>query len=49
MSTSRVVLPRKEVIQDQLPLALPCYDFTLITDPAFVPIQGLRALPAFVV
>jgi hypothetical protein len=27
-------LPRKEVIQPQLPLRLPCYDFTPITGPA---------------
>ena len=26
-------LPRKEVIQPQLPLRLPCYDFTPITSP----------------
>ena len=28
-------IPRKEVIQPQLPLRLPCYDFTPITDPTF--------------
>jgi hypothetical protein len=27
--------PRKEVIQPQLPLRLPCYDFTPITGPTF--------------
>jgi hypothetical protein len=27
--------PRKEVIQPQLPLRLPCYDFTPIIDPTF--------------
>jgi hypothetical protein len=27
------VLPRKEVIQPQLPLRLPCYDFVPITSP----------------
>ena len=27
------VLPRKEVIQPHLPVRLPCYDFTPITDP----------------
>jgi hypothetical protein len=27
----RPVLPRKEVIQPQVPLRLPCYDFTPIT------------------
>ena len=48
-------LPRKEVIQPQLPLRLPCYDFTPITSPTFdgsLP-EGLghrlRVLPAFVV
>jgi hypothetical protein len=29
------LLPRKEVIQPQLPLRLPCYDFTPITGPTF--------------
>ena len=28
-----VEVSRKEVIQPQLPLRLPCYDFTPITDP----------------
>jgi len=28
-------IPRKEVIQPQLPLRLPCYDFTPITNPTF--------------
>ena len=28
-------LPRKEVIQPQLPLQLPCYDFVPITSPTF--------------
>ena len=28
------VLPRKEVIQPQLPLRLPCYDFVPVTGPA---------------
>ena len=27
------MLPRKEVIQPQLPLRLPCYDFVPITRP----------------
>jgi hypothetical protein len=27
------VLPRKEVIQPHLPVRLPCYDFTPVTDP----------------
>ena len=26
-------LPRKEVIQPQLPLRLPCYDFVPVTNP----------------
>jgi hypothetical protein len=30
-----LVLPRKEVIQPQLPLRLPCYDFTPVTSPTF--------------
>ena len=29
------VLPRKEVIQPHLPIRLPCYDFTPVTDLAF--------------
>jgi hypothetical protein len=29
------VLPRKEVIQPQLPLRLPCYDFVPVTGPTF--------------
>ena len=29
------MLPRKEVIQPQLPLQLPCYDFVPVTDPTF--------------
>ena len=52
---SKLRLPRKEVIQPQLPLRLPCYDFTPITSPTFdgsLP-KGLghrlRVLPAFVV
>ena len=49
------VLPRKEVIQPQLPLRLPCYDFTPVTDPTFggsLPCglgHRLRVLPASVV
>ncbi len=34
-STPRSALPRKEVIQPQLPLRLPCYDFVPITSPTF--------------
>ncbi len=51
----RQVLLRKEVIQPHLPVRLPCYDFTPITDPTFdgsLP-KGLghrlRVLPTFVV
>ena len=29
------MLHRKEVIQPQVPLRLPCYDFTPVTDPTF--------------
>jgi len=29
----RALLPRKEVIQPQLPLRLPCYDFVPVTSP----------------
>ena len=29
------MLPRKEVIQPHLPIRLPCYDFTPITDHTF--------------
>ena len=30
----RALLPRKEVIQPQLPLRLPCYDFVPVSSPA---------------
>ncbi len=48
-------IPRKEVIQPQLPLRLPCYDFTPIADPTFdgcLPYglaHRLRVFPTFVV
>ena|GEM_PF-2538225 len=48
-------IPRKEVIQPHLPVRLPCYDFTPITDPtldACPPCglaQRLQVLPTFVV
>ena len=29
----KLILPRKEVIQPHLPIRLPCYDFTPITNP----------------
>ena len=50
-----LALPRKEVIQPQVPLRLPCYDFTPITDHTFgacVPdgfAQRLQVPSAFVV
>ena len=31
-SSARIIL-RKEVIQPQVPLRLPCYDFTPVTEP----------------
>ena len=34
-STDGIGLLRKEVIQPHLPVRLPCYDFTPITDPTF--------------
>ena len=40
----RFGLPRKEVIQPHLPVRLPCYDFTPITNPtldACLPIKGV--------
>ena len=53
--TGKEKLLRKEVIQPQVPLRLPCYDFTPITDPTFARfapcgfVHRLRVLPAFVV
>ena len=46
------VLPRKEVIQPQVPLRLPCYDFIPITSPTLgrcllAVNRGLRAAPGF--
>ena len=32
---SRLILPRKEVIQPHLPIRLPCYDFTPVIDFTF--------------
>ena len=44
-------LPRKEVIQPQLPLRLPCYDFVPVTRPTLdacqlALAQRLQVLPA---
>ena len=39
----QALLPRKEVIQPQLPLRLPCYDFVPVTSPtlgAYLPQAG---------
>ena len=47
-------VPRKEVIQPQLPLRLPCYDFVPITSPTLDGCAScefahrLQVLPAFV-
>ena len=32
--TNEILVPRKEVIQPHLPVRLPCYDFTPVTNPA---------------
>jgi hypothetical protein len=54
-SSSGEALLRKEVIQPHLPVRLPCYDFTPITDPTFDGSLScelghrLRVLPTFVV
>ena len=32
--STTINLPRKEVIQPHLPVRLPCYDFTPVTNPA---------------
>ena len=37
-------LPRKEVIHPQLPLRMPCYDFTLIIGPTLVPKKGASGI-----
>ena len=34
MARCSLLVPRKEVIQPQLPLQLPCYDFVPVTGPA---------------
>jgi hypothetical protein len=53
--TDEKALLRKEVIQPHLPVRLPCYDFTPITDPTFDGSLScelghrLRVLPTFVV
>ena len=38
---------RKEVIQPQVPLRLPCYDFTPVADPTVVvPLLAVRVTPS---
>ena len=34
INLATINLPRKEVIQPHLPVRLPCYDFTPVTNPA---------------
>ena len=34
--SGRYLIPRKEVIQPHLPIRLPCYDFTPVTNPTVV-------------
>lgn len=38
---------RKEVIHPQLPLRMPCYDFTPITSFTFVPLSEPSGAPSF--
>ncbi len=42
----RAILPRKEVIQPQLPLRLPCYDFVPIAGPTLDGCLLAVSLPA---
>ena len=54
-ATARKQLPRKEVIQPHLPVRLPCYDFTPVTDstldacPSCELAQRLQVSPASMV
>jgi hypothetical protein len=41
-----VFFPRKEVIQPQLPLRLPCYDFVPVTNPTLDSCLPKVSLPA---
>ena len=43
--SSALRILRKEVIQPQVPLRLPCYDFTPVTEPTVVSCQ-ISALPS---
>jgi hypothetical protein len=40
-SALSAVILRKEVIQPQVPLRLPCYDFTPVADPTVVSFLSL--------
>ena len=40
------VSARKEVIQPQVPLRLPCYDLVPVTGPAVALLGAFQALPA---
>ena len=40
----RFVLLRKEVIQPHLPIRLPCYDFTPVTDPTLDSFEALGVI-----
>ena len=42
ISAQYVQILRKEVIQPQVPLRLPCYDFTPVADPTVVSCLLLR-------
>src|SRR2546429_847741 len=46
LAQSQSELPRKEVIQPHLPVRLPCYDFTPITDPTLDACLPQRVSPA---
>nr|GEV52014.1 retrovirus-related Pol polyprotein from transposon TNT 1-94 [Tanacetum cinerariifolium] len=40
-----LALPEKEVIQPQLPVRIPCYDFTSVTSPAFgIPLLAVKMI-----
>ncbi len=41
----RKVLPRKEVIQPQVPLRLPCYDFTPLAEGTLGALFGRLQVP----
>ena len=36
----KIFLPRKEVIHPQIPLRIPCYDFTPIADLSVIPLKS---------